>query len=201
MSWINHPVRLQGQLVSLVPLQKDHLPDLIEAGRDAAVWEFLPVDGSKPGNMSAYIHDAILKRVSGEQYPFTVIENASGKAIGSTRLFDIFPEHKKLEIGWTWYDKRYWGKGYNTECKLLLLTYCFETLQTNRVQIKTRTTNIRSQKAIEKIGAKLEGILRKDRIMPDGLVRDTVVYSIINDEWLSVKTRLQDLLQQDFLRR
>jgi RimJ/RimL family protein N-acetyltransferase len=194
MSWIKHPVKLEGEKVFLVPMQKEHLPELIEAGKDPAIWDQLPVDGSRKGNMSTYISDAILKRINGDQYPFTIFDNETDAPIGSTRLFELYPEHKKLEIGWTWYDSAYWGKGHNTECKLLLLTYCFETLQVNRVQIKTRDSNLRSQAAIKKVGGKLEGVLRKDRIMKNGEVRDTVVFSIVSDEWKEVKSRLQALV-------
>jgi len=194
MNWIKHPVILEGEKVKLVPMQKEHLPELIEAGKDPLIWEQLPVDGSRKGNMAMYINEAILKRVNGDQYPFTVLDRKTGAAIGSTRLFELFPEHKKLEIGWTWYDSRCWGRGYNTECKLLLLTFCFETLGVNRVQIKTRNSNIRSQQAIKKIGGKLEGILRKDRIMHSGEVRDTMVFSIIDDEWAALKPGLEQLI-------
>jgi RimJ/RimL family protein N-acetyltransferase len=197
MSWIRHPLRLEGEKVILEPMQKEHLPELIEAGKDPAIWSQLPVDGSKKGNMSTYISDAILKRISGEQYPFTVFDKEKNVAIGSTRLFELYPEHRKLEIGWTWYGSAYWGKGYNIDCKLLLLTYCFETLKVNRVQIKTRDSNLRSQAAIKKIGGKLEGVLRKDRIMKDGQVRDTVVFSIIDDEWEEVKSRLQSMIGEN----
>jgi len=200
MNWIKHPVVLEGKKVSLVPLQKEHLPELIEAGRDPLIWEQLPVDGSKKGNMANYINEAILKRLNGEQYPFSVIDRETGVVIGSTRLFELFPEHKKLEIGWTWYAPQYWGKGYNTECKLLLLTFCFETLGVNRVQIKTRNSNIRSQEAIKKIGGRFEGILRKDRIMQTGEVRDTLVFSIVVDEWEEVKTNLQIAVEKELNR-
>lgn len=196
MTWIKHPVTLEGNRVKLVPLQQEHLPDLVAVARNKSIWEQLPVDGSDEKTLAGNLKTAILKRAYGEQYPFTVIDKQTGKIYGSTRLFELFQEHKKLEIGWTWYDPGYWGSGYNTECKLLLLTFCFETLGVNRVQLKTRNTNLRSQAAIKKIGAKLEGILRKDRIMPNGEVRDTVMFSIINDEWPEVKANLENQLKK-----
>jgi N-acetyltransferase len=195
MNWIKHPVNLESERVKLVPLHPEHFPALTEIARHRMIWEHLPLDGSNKTTLVSNLKTAILKRSTGEQYPFTVIDKATGKIFGCTRLFEIFPEHKKLEIGWTWYEPAYWGTGYNLEVKLLLLGYCFETLEANRVQLKTRNTNLRSQAAIQKIGAKLEGILRKDRIMPDGQVRDTVMYSIINDEWEDVKTNLLVLLE------
>ena len=113
---------------------------------------------------------------------------------GSTRFFDIYPEHKKLEIGWTWYTPAAWGKHYNLEAKLLMLTYGFETLHLQRVALKTRTSNIHSRRAIEQLGAAQEGILRKDRIGHDGHTRDTVLYSILDAEWPDLKLRLQQRL-------
>ncbi|HAT3993068.1 TPA: GNAT family N-acetyltransferase, partial [Elizabethkingia anophelis] len=109
----------------------------------------------------------------------------------STRLFEIYPADKKLEIGWTWITKDYWGTTINLECKLLLLTYCFETLKTNRVQLKTKDTNFRSRKAIEKIGGIFEGILRKDKIVSDGTTRNAAYYSILDDEWEQARIKIQ----------
>jgi N-acetyltransferase len=194
MTWIKHPLTLEGERVKLIPLQSEHFPELIRAAASKVIWEQLPFDGTNETDMLNNLKGAMLKRVSGEQYPFTVIDKASGKIYGSTRLFEIFPEHKKLEIGWTWYDPAFWGSGNNIECKYLLLQYCFETLGTNRVQLKTRNTNLRSMAAIKKIGAKFEGVLRKDRIMATGEVRDTMMYSIIDDEWPEVKTRLEQMM-------
>jgi RimJ/RimL family protein N-acetyltransferase len=191
MNWIQHPVELEGVRVRLVPLHQDHFPALAEIAKHRQIWEHLPLDGSDEKTLVQNLGTALLKRAYGEQYPFTAIDKSSGNIFGSTRLFEIFPDHKKLEIGWTWYDPAYWGKGHNLECKLLMLTYCFEILKANRVQLKTRTTNLRSQAAIRKIGAKEEGVLRKDRIMTDGTVKDTILFSIIDEEWADVKVKLQ----------
>lgn len=199
MGWIKHPVILEDEVVRLEPLNNDHFPALIAIGRHKEIWEQLPVDGSDEDVLLGALRDALLKRISGEQYAFTVIDKATGNIIGSTRLFEIFENHKKLEIGWTWYDPAYWGKGHNLHCKLLLLTYCFETLGANRVQLKTRNTNYRSQAAIKKIGAKFEGVLRKDRIMGNGEVRDTMMYSIIDDEWGEVKKILEEMVAKKLL--
>jgi len=194
MNQIQQPVVLEGERVKLVPLRQEHIPQLVAIAADKNIWEHLPIDGSDEKILTANLKEAILKRTYGEQYPFTVIDKAKNKIYGSTRFFEIFLHHRKLEIGWTWYDPAYWGSGYNTECKLLMLTYCFETLKLNRVQLKTRNTNLRSQAAIQKIGAKPEGVLRKDRIMPNGEVRDTVMFSIIDEEWPQVKANLEKLL-------
>ena len=108
---------------------------------------------------------------------------------------NIFPEHRKLEIGWTWYDPAYWRTGYNRECKLLLLTYCFEVLNTVRVQLQTDENNERSRTAILGIGATYEGTMRKERIRANGANRNTAMYSIIDDEWVEVKAKLQASLK------
>ena len=192
MPWIKHPLKLSGRLIRLEPLSEAHFMALIEAGRDPSIWTNLPLDGSDPLKLSRELGNALLNRVQGTQYPFTIIRQADDLIIGSTRFFDLFPEHKKLEIGWTWYTPEVWGLGYNIECKLLLLTYAFETLSVNRVQLKTRDTNARSRAAIEKIGAHFEGLLRRDRVTADGTVKDTVLYSIIKEEWPEVKARLQE---------
>jgi len=198
MNWIQHPLRLEGERIILEPLQQNHLPLLTAIAKNKTIWEHLPLDGADEQTLIGNLKQAILKRSYGEQYPFVVVEKNTGNICGSTRLFELFPEHKKLEIGWTWYAPQYWGNGYNLECKLLLLTYCFETLGVQRVQLKTRTTNLRSRAAIVKLGAKQEGILRKDRIMPGSLVRDTVVFSIIDDEWPEAKTRLRRLMEERY---
>lgn len=192
--WILHPVHLVGKIIRLEPLQEEHVPDLLVLGRSANIWLNLPIDGTNSEKLQSELRTAIINRAIGTQYAFAIIRQEDNTILGSTRLFDIFPEHKKLEIGWTWYGEEFWGRGYNIECKYLLLRYCFESLGCNRVQLKTREANIRSCRAIEKIGASFEGKLRNDRIMPDGRVKDTMVYSIILAEWPELKRRLETLL-------
>ena len=195
MPWLPHPILLQGTLLRLEPLMEPHIAELMYAGADPQIWTHLPFDGSDPEKLQRELRNALLHRAQGTQYPFAIITQQGNQTIGSTRLFDIFPEHKKLEIGWTWYRPDVWGKGYNIECKLLLLAFCFEQLQANRVQLKTRDTNHRSKAAIVKIGGIYEGTLRSDRVMPDGIIRDTVVYSIIKEEWPGVKAALEERLK------
>ncbi len=196
MSWIQHPVTLEGQKVKLVPLEGSHFPALIQIAANADIWTHLPFDGSDRDAMLGELQSAMMRRMAGEHYPFTIIDKATGNIIGSTRLFEIFEQHKKLEIGWTWNNPAYWGTGHNNECKYLMLTYCFETLHTQRVQLKTRNTNLRSRAAIEKIGAKFEGILRKDRLSRTGMQLDTYMYSITDDEWPEVKKRLEERMKE-----
>ncbi len=194
MSWIPHPIFLEGGLVRLEPLAYEHIPALLDAAADPDIWHYLPFDGTDRGAFEAELKNAILKRRAGEQYPFTVRRLADGAIVGHTRFFDIFPEHRKLEIGWTWYRPDVWGSGLNTECKLLLLMYCFEELKANRVQLKTRDVNKRSAAAIRKIGGTFEGALRKDRVLRDGSTRDSLLFSIVDDEWPAVKERLLETL-------
>lgn len=191
---IQHPLKLEGSLVLLESLADRHFKELLEIGKDARIWENLPIDGTDPNKLQTELRNALLHRANNTQYPFAIIDKSTGMIIGSTRLMDLFPEHQKLEIGWTWYTPEVWGKGHNLDCKFVLLSYCFELLKLNRVQLKTRDTNRRSQAAIQKIGGVFEGILRKDRIMQDGHVRDTVVFSIIRDEWPEAKIELSHKL-------
>jgi len=191
MNWIQHPLTLEGEKVKLVPLESHHFPALIEIGKQPDIWKYMAIDGSTPDKLLLELKSALMKRVSGERYPFTVIDKANGNVIGTTSFLNIFAEHHKLEIGWTWYSPRYWGTGYNAECKLLLLTYCFEVLKAVRVQFLAGETNMRSRTAILKIGATYEGAMRKERIRPDGTYRNTVIYSIVDEEWAARKQKLE----------
>lgn len=138
--------------------------------------------------------EAIDNSRNGDEFPLVIIHNETNQIIGSTRFLEISHVHKRLEIGWTWYTTPVWGKGINIECKHLLMKYCFETLGFNRVQFKTDHQNTRSQKAIEKIGGVKEGTLRNHMIRKDGTFRHSVFYSVIIDEWYSVKRHLEKML-------
>jgi RimJ/RimL family protein N-acetyltransferase len=190
MNWIQHPVVLQGNKVKLIPLENSHFEELVAVGKQQKIWEHISIDGTDRERLLQHLKSAVLKRATGEQYPFTVIDLATNKIIGSTLLHNIFPEHKKAEIGWTWYDPAYWRTGHNRECKLLLLTYCFDVLRTVRVQLQTDENNLRSRTAILGIGATFEGILRKERIRANGKFRNTAMYSILDEEWEGIKPGL-----------
>lgn len=196
MSWIQHPVILESERVKLVPLDSDHFPDLLKVGKQEKIWEFISINGADEQVLLAHLRSALLKRATGEQYAFTVIDKLTNKIIGSTLFHNIYPVHRKLEIGWTWYDPAYWRTGYNVECKQLLFTYAFETLKTVRVQLQTDANNQRSRTAIEGIGGVMEGMMRKERIRANGEFRTTVMYSIIDDEWPAVKQMLQNRLDK-----
>lgn len=193
--WIPHPTILKGSTVVLLPLEKEHFEELYLAASDKEIWRLIPTDCSVKDTFYKSYNFALTERDKGYQYPFVIYHNASQRLIGSTRLFEIFPDDKKLEIGWTWVKKEFWGTQVNLECKLLLLTFCFEALGTNRVQLKTKDTNIRSRKAIEKIGGVFEGILRKDKIQSDGTTRNAAYYSILDNEWEQAKQKILSLIK------
>lgn len=189
-SWLQHPVILTGRIVELRPVEEETLDELFSVGRDREIWRLTSVDYSDPAifypNFTAALHD----RELGKAYPFLLCLRGSGRVIGTTRLLDIHPQDKKIEIGVTWMASEFWGSGINTECKQLLLEYCFETLDVNRVQFRAKADNARSRRALEKIGATFEGVMRRDKIEPNGNPRDTAFYSIVREEWPSVKAHL-----------
>lgn len=190
MNWIPHPTILTGERVELVPFERIHIDELIPLTKDKSLFEFFPVDYSDTEKFLASCEEVLTGRENGTYYPFVIKDKASQKIIGSTMLFDIYPIDRKLEIGRTWLIATARGGGINAECKLLLLTFCFETLKTVRVQLKATEKNLRSRRAIEKIGAKYEGTIRKERAMPNGTFRNTVVYSILDDEWREAKEKI-----------
>jgi len=192
MNWIQNPT-LTGETVKLIPLEKTHFPELELMAKDRRIWESTLSDCSDAETFKTTYETALLEKEQGSQFPFVILHLAEQKIIGSTRFLDIQPNHKKLEIGWTWLHPDYWATEVNFECKLLLLTYCFEYLKTNRVQIKADENNIRSRQAIQKIGAIYEGTLRKDMIRDNGIIRSTAYYSLLDSEWAGVKPALQNL--------
>lgn len=189
-NWIKHPTILEGESVKLIPLEREHFDELFSAAADEKIWEFTLSNCSKRETFDAVYNSALRERENGSQYTFVIVYKPTGKFIGSTRLMDIFPEDKKLEIGWTWITREFWATKVNFECKLLLLTFCLEVLQARRVQLKANEANLRSRKAIEKIGAKFEGVLRQDKIKEDGTSRNTSYFSILEDEWETSKTKI-----------
>ena len=194
-NWIEHPLTLNGQLVELITLNKDHFSELESLAMDKRIWQHYVYDGTDGKRLREILNSALTDMGNGIQVPFVVYSKREKRLIGSTRFMDIQPGHKKLEIGSTWFHPDYWGSVANLECKLLMLTYCFEKVGALRVQFKTDENNIRSRKAIEKIGGKFEGILRFDMLRDNGTNRNSAYYSIINVEWNNVKTNLTNLLQ------
>lgn len=190
MSWLQHPVTLENETVKLVPLESAHFDGLLQIARAPEIWEFMTFNGLDSDKLRNELRSAVLRKMTGEEYAFTVFDNRTHKIVGSTRLLNMYSNHRKLEIGWTWYDPACWGSGINRACKLLLLEYCFEVLNCVRVQFQVNEANMRSRAAVQKIGAKQEGILRNERIRDNGTVRNTVMFSIIQEEWETVKRQL-----------
>lgn len=186
----NELFELRGEMVRLVPISFDHLEGLWEAARPDEIWTYMATTVRSKEEMVQMIASSIQKRELGTDYTFTVV-NQEDQIIGSTRYLDILPEHRSLEIGSTWYHPDSWRTRVNTECKYLLLQHAFESWNFRRIQLKTDSRNLRSQKAIERIGAVKEGTLRKDRKISGGYVRDTVYFSILNEEWETVKKELE----------
>lgn len=194
-SWINVPIKLTGQLVDLVSLDRTYFSDLAILALDRRIWEHYAYDASIPEKFQNILNEALVDQDRGSLAAFVILLKPENKVIGSTRLMDIQQKHRKLEIGTTWLHPDYWGTAVNLECKLLLLTYCFETLETLRVQLKTDENNIRSRKAIEKIGGEFEGILRNDMLRENGTHRNSAYYSLIAQEWTEKKAALKKRLE------
>jgi N-acetyltransferase len=186
-------VVLHGKKVELIPLELQHSECLYEAGSYPDIWTYTQGRIQTIDDAKDYIHKALEQK---NGVPFVIVERDSQKIVGSTRFYDISTQNRGLEIGSTWLTPSMWKTAVNTECKYLLLKHCFETLGTIRVQLKTDSRNIRSQRAIERLGAVKEGILRNHMILPDGFIRDSVYYSIIEREWPAVKLHLEGLIGQ-----
>lgn len=192
MTWIKYPITISGAHVDLIALEPGHFADLETVAQDKRIWQFYAYDGSNSSVLRSTLESGLADRERGAQFPFVIFHKAHNRIIGSTRFMDIQQKHKKLEIGTTWLHPDYWGSVINFECKLLLLTYSFETLGALRVQFKTDENNIRSRKAIEKVGGRFEGILRNDMLRDDDTRRNSAYFSIIEDEWNDVKEMLND---------
>jgi RimJ/RimL family protein N-acetyltransferase len=193
-NWVSR-VTLQGNYVRLEPLSEGHIPGLAQIGIGQDFWHFMLYGDMKTeDDMRGWVLDILEREKKGGDLPFAVIHLASGKVAGATRYLNIAPKDRGLEVGGTWYGIEFQRTAVNTECKYLLLGHAFETLKAIRVQIKTDSRNERSQRAIERIGAKWEGVLRNHMILPDGYIRHSVFYSVIDSEWAEVKKNLGAML-------
>ena len=192
MSMNVEPVTLTGNVVRLEPLQTTHAEGLFRAAQDPAIWLYLSYNPSVSLDaMNTWLANTLKAQERGDIVPFAIIQIATGQAVGSTRYMTIAPHDRGLEIGWTWLARAVQRTPVNTECKYLLLRHAFETLSAIRVQIKTDSRNMTSQRAIERLGASKEGVLRNHMIMPDGYYRHSVYYSILDTEWATVKAKLE----------
>jgi RimJ/RimL family protein N-acetyltransferase len=184
------PVTLEGSLATLTPLAVEHREALAAAAADGQLWKLWYTSVPSPETTAQYIEAALAQRETAQAMPFVVREVNSGAIVGCTRYFNVEPAHRRLEIGYTWYAQRVQRTLVNTECKLLLLGHAFEKLDCIAVEFRTHWMNHQSRRAIARLGAKEDGILRSHQIAPDGSLRDTVVFSIIASEWPAVRQHL-----------
>lgn len=194
MTW-PEPVTLRGHCASLEPLTRKHCEALAEATRDGELWNFWYTAVPTPDGMAAEIERRLRLQEQGSMLPFAVLD-ADGAAVGMTTFMNIDVANKRVEIGSTWYAKRVQRTAVNTECKLMLMQHAFETLNCIAVEYRTSFFNQKSRRAIERLGAKLDGVLRNHQLHTDGTLRDTCVYSIIQSEWPTVKRHLEFQLNQ-----
>jgi len=191
------PIVLLGKHVRLEPLSEAHVPGLAEIGVGQNFWHFMLYgDMNSEADIQNWVLDIMSRGQRGTDLPFAVIHLESGRVAGATRYLNIAPNDRGLEVGGTWYGTEFQRSAVNTECKYLLMSHAFETLHAIRVQLKTDLINERSQRAIERLGAKKEGVLRNHMILPDGRIRDSVFYSILDREWLAVKKNLEAMMDR-----
>jgi N-acetyltransferase len=191
------PVILEGKHVRLEPMTEAHVHDLAEIGAGQTFWDFMLYGNiNTVDDMHHWVLDILSRAEKGTDLPFVAVHLASGRVAGATRYLNIMPNDRGLEIGGTWYGPKFQRTPVNTECKYLLLRHAFETLGCIRVQLKTDLRNERSQKAIERIGAVKEGVLRNHMILPDGRYRHSVFYSVLDTEWPAVKKRLEEMMNR-----
>lgn len=191
------PVVLKGKHVRLEPMTEDHAPALAEIGLVENFWDFMVYGRMETmDDMRNWVRDILSRAQKGTDLPFVVVHLPSGRVAGATRYLNIMPNDRGLEVGGTWYGSDFRRTAVNTESKYLLFKHAFEDLNCIRVQLKTDSRNERSQKAIERIGAKREGVLRNHMILPDGYIRHSVYYSILDSEWGDVKKHLEEMLEK-----
>jgi RimJ/RimL family protein N-acetyltransferase len=190
------PITLEGRGVRLEPLAETHHPPLATAAADGQLWELWYTSVPEPSRVASYVAEALAGQTAGHMLPWAVRELSTGDVIGSTRYHDIVAPIDRVEIGYTWYAASWQRSHVNTACKLLLLTHAFETVGCHVVGLRTDNFNFRSQRAIEALGAKRDGVLRHHQARRDGTVRDSVMYSVLATEWPDVKRHLATRLER-----
>ena len=188
------PTVLEGDFVRLEPMTLEHLDGLSEIGLDPEIWRFTLVLVRTREDMRSYMESALKLQREGTTLPFVTIERSSGQIVGSTRFGNYDPANRRIEIGWTWIAPPWQRTAINTEAKYLMLSHAFDKLHCVRVELKTDVLNSPSRKAMLRIGAKEEGILRKHSLVWDGRYRDSIYYSILDEEWPEVKQQLETML-------
>ena len=188
------PLMLEGSFVRLEPMTPNHHAGLSAVGLDPEIWRYTLAMVRTPEDMRAYMDDALRLQLAGATLPFVTIERSSGRIVGSTRFGNYDAGNRRIEIGWTWIAPPWQRTAINTEAKYLMLSHAFEKLGCVRVELKTDVLNTPSRKAMVRIGAKEEGVLRKHSLVWNGRYRDSIYYSILDDEWAGVKRELERML-------
>jgi RimJ/RimL family protein N-acetyltransferase len=188
--WVQ-PVTLEGSIVRLEPLAEAHLDDLAEVAFEGDLWRWTMIDPRNRDDLRLWLDAALANAAKGSERPFATVDRATRRAIGSTRFMSIVPEHRRLEIGWTWVGLQWQRQGANQEAKLLQLSHAFETLGANRVEFKTDSNNAKANPALLSIGATFEGTFRNHMILPGDRVRHSNYYAIAVEDWPAAKARLQ----------
>jgi len=189
--WPKSSPLLEGNVVRLEPLTERHIPALAAVGLEPELWQWTTVRIATEGDMRGYVRTALAEQARGASLPFATVLRESGKVVGSTRFGNVTPEHRRVEIGWTWIAPPWQRTAVNSEAKLLMLTYAFETLGCVRVELKTHHENFQSQNAMVRLGAVREGTFRNHMIQPDGSLRHSVYFSITAEDWPSVEANLR----------
>ncbi|MBB3111605.1 RimJ/RimL family protein N-acetyltransferase [Paenibacillus phyllosphaerae] len=194
----NEGLKLEGESIELELLEPGHKSQLASLLNNEAIWEFTWRKVTELAQAEALVDEALQARANGTQLPFAVIDKKSGRIVGTTRIAEMNRTHRIAEVGYSWLSPAVWRTKVNTECKRLLLAYCFEQLNVQRVQFSVSHFNIRSQRAVERIGAVKEGVLRRARVKPDGSIHDVVIYAILDNEWPAVQDSLDGLLRKTY---
>lgn len=196
-TWLN-PIELEGELVKLIPMGKSHKPDLLAAAADGKLWELWYTSVPSSETIDNYISNALEDRENGLALPFVIIDKKTKSVIGSTRYCSVDASNRRVEIGYTWYAQSTQRTGVNTECKYLLLKHAFEDRNAIAVEFKTNFHNFPSRNAILRLGAKQDGVIRNHRIDQQGNIRDTVIFSILENEWPTVKTSINFKMKRTY---
>ena len=194
-SWTD-PITLEGRLVRLEPMDRAHLDGLAEVAFDPTLWQWTLARPTDRAGLEEWMEAALWNAESGSELPFVTVERSSGRPIGSSRYLNIVPEHRRLEIGWTWVGTAWQRGGANREAKLLMLQHAFEALGCMRVEFKTDSQNDKARRSLLGIGSTFEGIFRNHMVMPEGRIRHSAYYSVTDEEWPDVKARLTEGIDQ-----